>query len=570
MAMIALATIKKEWSSITDAARDRLVIESVVGRDSWKVTPALPVLKALLGLGANPNARVASDRDHYPIRAKTSALELCTWELEHPEHVDLVLSRKEVARRNAALSAAATALVNAGASLGSYAGKREDSPLHQAANAAAREVVRVLLAKGADPNRKNREGETALFAAARANDVTSIKLLLARGAKNVVNRKNDRAADVAFAAAAFEAYSLLRKRFREADLESRFDQAVLNAEDARRLLARRRGSSFTAMAVSGEADPASRRVIASFKLRGNALEAATRASALAGLPQAVRSRLLEAIGEEAHRLASGAKIDIGSFSIGGAVPRFFPRSGLARAAEFAASFGRTRAAAAPAVAPGRRAPAASRAGRASRFQPDHLVERTEALLVHGWETRVDFDDIRAQLASLRAALAPARGAIFVAATDFPNGGQCIADVVIGWPAARVAAKDGPVAVTAKAIAAAARNPSLPARVHASLEPIILRPLARKPQFFVVPTGPLAGADLVFGTLVDRKRSDDDSKDVVFGCDMSQTTHKKGVRGERVAASYRWQVRPADLSPRADRARTRRCPGGKYYLIAGYY
>jgi hypothetical protein len=561
-----VARIKAVWPTLTARERDDLLLHSIVGHDSWSPFPAVDVLKAVLALGGNPDARVARDGDFYPTRAKTSALELCTSDLEHPDHKDLVLSKRQVAHRNVAFVAAASALIAAGAGLGPYAGKRLGSPLHDASKAAARPLVGLLLRKGADPNHADKNGETALFAAARSDDVATVRLLLGGGAKNVANKKKDAASHVAFAHGAFRTYAVLRERLGGDDVAGAFAKQALELADAKRLLMRLRVSSFTAMSVSGKEDPATRRLVKKFALRGTRIVATIDAAKLPSLPVAVRGKLLDALGEEAHRLLTGAKISIGSHSLGSPTPWFSPNSGLTRAKAFIASYNSAEA------TPGSPAPAKPKAkgketqgkARVNRFQPDHFSGKTEAFLIYGWKTRVDFDDIRSALEQLGSALATTP-AIFVAATDFPNGGSCISDVIIGWQGAHAFANEGPILVSEKALRSAEKNTALPSEVRAALAPLVLDPISGKPKWQLVPTGPLAGADVAFG-----KRVHSGDEGLITGCDMSQNPHAKAVRGEKVAASYRWEIRQLDLSARAHRARLGRRAGGRHWLIAGYY
>jgi hypothetical protein len=320
------------------------------------------------------------------------------------------------------------------------------------------------------------------------------------------------------------------------------------------------------MSVSGKEDPTSKRLVKKFALRGTKIVATIDATKLPSLPAAVRGKLLDALGEEAHRMLTGANISIGSYNLGGPTPWFSPNSGLARVRAFIASYNGAEARQGSPAPPKPKVKGKETRGKArvNRFQPDHFSEKTEAFLIYGWKTRVDFDDVRSELEQLGSALATTR-AIFVAATDFPNGGSCISDVIIGWQGARAVANEGPVLVPEKAIRSAENNTALPSEVRASLAPLVLDPISGKPRWHLVPTGPLAGADVAFG-----ERVPSGDEDLITGCDMSQKPHEKAVRGEKLAASYRWEIRQLDLSERAHRARLGRRAGGKHWLIAGYY
>jgi cytohesin len=57
-----------------------------------------------------------------------------------------------------------------------------ETPLHAAAAGAHKEVVDLLLAAGADVNARDDEGETPLFAAVRSRNVEVVKALLSAGA----------------------------------------------------------------------------------------------------------------------------------------------------------------------------------------------------------------------------------------------------------------------------------------------------------------------------------------------------------------------------------------------------
>jgi ankyrin repeat protein len=64
------------------------------------------------------------------------------------------------------------------------------TPLHQAASSGAKDVVELLIAKGADVNAKANNGETPLHRAAEGGRKDAAKLLLAHGSKvNAKNRK---------------------------------------------------------------------------------------------------------------------------------------------------------------------------------------------------------------------------------------------------------------------------------------------------------------------------------------------------------------------------------------------
>jgi len=350
--------------------------------------------------------------------------------------------------------------------------------------------------------------------------------------------------------------------------------------DAERLLARRRVASFSRVGVSGKADPTGRRLIRRFSLRGAALVPTIDKAALSGLPRAVVAMLLEAIGLEAQRIISEAGLECGSYSLGGATPSFNLTSGVARAQKFVASYGAEQAGDARSKAEEKKekkqASRPPRRARASPLQPDHRKEKTEALLVYGWKTRVDFDDIGGRLADLAAAVdaEPSRP-VFVVATDFPNGGACIADVVIGWAAARAAAAQGPVMVELKELRAIEKKwknkKTLSSETRTALKPLLMSPITGPPTWRLVPTGALACGDVAFGERIATPPYDDrrTATDLVVGCDMTQTSHKNAVRGERVAACYRWAIRDVDLSEPAHRARLKRRPAGRSWLIAAY-
>ena len=546
----AISRVQAAWAELEPAERDKLVVASVVGSDNWEERPVTAVLAAILKLGGNPDARVATDGDFYPNPKKTSALEICTRELKHSEHQDLVLSRKQVVERNAALIKAAESLVAAGANLAPYSARRSGSPLHDAARAGAYVLVALLLKRGANPNAVDRDGETPLFAAARSDDVAMVQALLAKGAKNVRNRRGDSAVVAAFGAAAFHTYAVLHKRLGGPDLASAFARSAISVDDAKRMLARLREASFTSISVSGKEDPASLALIKKFSLKDTKIVATIDRAKLPKLPHAIGSKLLEAIGLEAKRILEGAKLDINAYNVGPANPWFSVASGLGHAKAFVES---------KPPAPSNIAKRLARPARRHPMQPDHLVESTEALLVWGWRTRADFDDIDQRVAAFEHALTKTR-AVFVAATDFPNGGSCICDVVVGWPAARARANDGPVAISPAKIREAGANTALPDAVSAALAEHLLAPIKGKPKWHLVPTGPLAGGMVAFGGLV---RSDDEDDALIGGCTMAQESHDKSVRGERIASSYRWDVVAIHANKLAPRK------SGKHWVIAAY-
>ena len=59
---------------------------------------------------------------------------------------------------------------------------RAQTPLQHAAGSGRKDVVLLLLAKGADPNKKDRSGRTALHEAVRGHSKDVAELLLAKGA----------------------------------------------------------------------------------------------------------------------------------------------------------------------------------------------------------------------------------------------------------------------------------------------------------------------------------------------------------------------------------------------------
>lgn len=65
------------------------------------------------------------------------------------------------------------------------------TPLMEAALHNNKEIAKLLLKKGADPNRKNMTGWTALMGATSFADVEMMKLLIDNGAEINIKRKVD-------------------------------------------------------------------------------------------------------------------------------------------------------------------------------------------------------------------------------------------------------------------------------------------------------------------------------------------------------------------------------------------
>jgi ankyrin repeat protein/beta-lactamase regulating signal transducer with metallopeptidase domain len=110
-------------------------------------------IRALLGAGADPNARDLSGRSPLHLAAATGDVEAVVELLDGGADTDV------------------PALTNAGA-----------TPLHVAAEQGLAEVVQTLLAAGANPNAKDEGGSSPLHLAAGVGDVRSVSLLLQRGA----------------------------------------------------------------------------------------------------------------------------------------------------------------------------------------------------------------------------------------------------------------------------------------------------------------------------------------------------------------------------------------------------
>jgi hypothetical protein len=76
-----------------------------------------------------------------------------------------------------------TALIDAGADVNRHDGRNHWTPLLHALHKQQRAAAALLLLRGADPNQAGGSGETPLMFAALDNDVATVRVLLAHGAK---------------------------------------------------------------------------------------------------------------------------------------------------------------------------------------------------------------------------------------------------------------------------------------------------------------------------------------------------------------------------------------------------
>jgi hypothetical protein len=204
------------------------------------------------------------------------------------------------------------------------------------------------------------------------------------------------------------------------------------------------------------------------------------------------------------------------------------------------------------------------------MQRHHLDEETEVFLVYGWETSVKFSSgaVGARLDELETALAGTED-VFVVAQDL-----CYCDgtmaTVIGRAALRVHANDGPVELPLAKVREIETSEPLSADARKKLAPLLDKPIAGAPKWFVVPSGSLATAYFAFGTLSPRKGAKAPAgTELIYGGNKNQEGHETAVVGAWVCNASDWRIEAVDLAAETDAERRSRQPEGRYYLMGRY-
>jgi hypothetical protein len=315
------------YDRLTRTQRDVLLVAAALG-DNWSPRPALAIVDTLLAHGANPDAR--TDGYHtYPLPRGVPCLHAVLLSFAFPDGTPegtAAIARK----RNAALEAAAIALVRAGASPAPRRGKV--TALHDAAEHGALDLLRVLVKQGARVDARDRWGLTPLVYAAREDEAAALRALLAAGATNVRLAARETPYDHAVAAGAARCAAILARRFGAG-------RHGPPPPDVARVLARLARDRHSLVAPSGKPDPMIEPLIASGRLVKTRIHVRLRAYKLPRLAPRVRRELLRALGHEVMRWLAAHGVATSGYSVGSAEPWFHAR-GRTSAAHAAKLFAR--------------------------------------------------------------------------------------------------------------------------------------------------------------------------------------------------------------------------------------
>lgn len=220
------------WDTISAAASgDVAALRIVLARDPnlhraayWYTQPIhfavregrLEAVRVLLDAGADPDTTGADNRDLVTIardrghESVARLLEETRASRERPTRLEVASDHPIHLAADAGDAARVRELLDADSTLVDLSDRQGGSPLRRAVLASAREVVELLLERGADPNQP--EGAdaprgVALHVAARAGDRAMVELLLAHGADP--NAMIDSAGSATFAARTPELRALL-------------------------------------------------------------------------------------------------------------------------------------------------------------------------------------------------------------------------------------------------------------------------------------------------------------------------------------------------------------------------